>query len=83
MRAYGKNIIVKPYPSSEFSEGGLVVPDSVKKPSNKVLVTSVGGKVTLVKEGQTGFRVKSWGDPIEIDGELHFIMNQAAIIAKE
>ena len=81
MKAYGKNVIVKPFPASEYSEGGLIVPDSVKKPSNKVSIVSVGHKVTKVKEGQTGFRVKFWGDPVEIDGELHFIMNEAAIIA--
>lgn len=83
MKAYGKNIIVKPYPASEFSEGGLIVPDSVKKPSNKVLITSIGGKVTKVKEGQSGFRVKLWGQEVLIDGELHFIMDEAAVIATE
>lgn len=81
MIAYGKNVIVKPYPASEFSDSGLIVPDSVKKPSNKVLVTSIGGKVTTLKEGQTGFRVKSWGQEVLINGELHFIMNEAAVIA--
>lgn len=81
MRAYGKNVLVKPFPPPEFSEGGLIVPDSVKKPSNKVSIVSVGERVTKVKEGQTGFRVKSWGESVEISGELHFIMNEAAIIA--
>lgn len=81
MIAHRKNILVKPFPASEYSEGGLLVPDSVKKPSNKVIVTSVGDRVTKVKEGQVGFRVKSWGEPVEIDGELHFIMDESAIIA--
>jgi len=79
------NVLVKPYPSSEFSEGGLVIPDSVKKPSNKVLIVAVGGgtkkKPMLLKEGQTGFRVKSWGQEILVDNELHFLMDQSAIIA--
>ena len=83
MKAYGKNVLVKPFPASEYSEGGLIVPDSVKKPSNKVSIVSVGHLVTKVKEGQSGFRVKSWGEPIEIDGELYFIMNEAAILAVE
>lgn len=81
MKAHGKNVIVKPYPSSEFSEGGLIVPDSVKKPSNKVSIVSVGDRVTKVKEGQSGFRVKSWGHDVLINNELHFIMDQSAIIA--
>lgn len=83
MRAYGKNILVKPYPPSEITQGGLIVPDTLKKPSNKVLITSVGDKVTRVKKGQSGFRVRDWGQEVLIDGELHFIMNEAAVIAIE
>lgn len=81
MKAYGKNILVKPFPPPEFSEGGLIVPDSAKKPSNKVKVVSIGEKVTRVKEGQTGWRVKDWGLDVLVDGELHFIMNEAAILS--
>lgn len=81
MKAYGKNILVKPFPPPEFSDGGLIVPDTVKKPSNKVRVISIGGNVTRVKEGQTGWRVKDWGVDVLVDGELHFIMNEAAILS--
>ena len=81
MKAYGKNVLVKPYPPPKISDGGLIVPDSVKRPSNKVLVVSVGEKVKKVKQGQTGFRVKNWGEPVELNGVLHFIMNKSAIIA--
>jgi len=81
MMPVGKNVLVKPFPSSDFSEGGLIVPDTVKKPSNKVLIKEVGHAVTRVKRGQVGFRVKDWGNEILINGELHFIMNEAAIIA--
>lgn len=76
-----KNILVKPYPPPEFTEGGLIVPDTVKKPSNKVFVVEVGNACTKVKKGQSGFRVKGWGIEILIDNELHFIMNEAALIA--
>lgn len=79
------NVLVKPYPPDDISEGGIFVPDSAKEPSNKVLVVEVGAgtkqKPMQLKKGQTGFRVKQWGEPILIDGELHFIMEQSAIIA--
>lgn len=79
------NVLVKPFPPNEFTEGGLIVPDSVKKPSNKVLIVEVGNGTVRhpmkLKKGDVGYRVKGWGQEIEINGELHFIMNQAAIIA--
>ena len=80
-----QNILVKPYPSEEVSEGGIYVPENAREVSNKVKVVAVGTgtpkKPMLLKAGMTGFRVKSWGQPLEIDGELHFIMEQSAIIA--
>jgi co-chaperonin GroES (HSP10) len=79
------NVIVKPFPPDRTTEGGLIVPESAQKVSNKVKVVAVG-KGTKTRpmtlfEGQTAFRVKDWGVEILIDGELHFIMEQSAIIA--
>lgn len=85
MKPINQNILVKPFPASDKTEGGIFVPDSVKQPSNKVLIVAVGDgsekKPMKLKPGQTGFRVKDWGEPIEIDGELHFIMTQQSILA--
>lgn len=85
MRAIRNNVLVKPLPSDEKSEGGLIIPDSVKKPSNKVEVISVGsgvvGKPMKLKPGDIGYRVKDWGVEVMINGELHFIMEQDAILA--
>jgi chaperonin GroES len=79
------NILVKPYPSDEISDGGILVPDTAKEPSHKVHIVSVGTglpkKPMKLKVGQTGFRVKDWGEPFIIDGELHYLMDQSAIIA--
>lgn len=80
-------VLVKPFPSEEVSEFGIIVPESVRKPSNKVMVVKVGNgtkdKPMKLKEGQTGFRVKDWGCEVLISGELHFIMDQDAILAIE
>jgi len=85
MRPVLNNILVKPFPPNETTESGLFVPDSVKKPSNKVTVIAVGNgtakRPMKLKVGDVGYRVKSWGQEVVIDGELHFIMNQEAIIA--
>lgn len=80
-------VLVKPFPSDEISEGGIFIPDSVRKPSNKVLVIKTGNgtkdKPMKVKEGDTAFRVKDWGTEIEIDGALHFLLDQDSILAIE
>ena len=81
------NVVVKPFMGSEISEGGLFIPDSVRKPSNRVMIVAVGGgtpkRPMKLKPNTVGYRVKLWGEPVEIDGELHYIMNEAAIIATE
>ena len=81
MNPLNKNILFKPFKGSEKTEGGLIVPDSVRKLSSKGIIVEVGNRVTKMKKGDVGFRVKDWGEPIEINGELHYLMNEDAIIA--
>lgn len=85
MKPIKENILVKPFESDDVSDGGILVPGSFKKPSNKVLVVEVGQgtkkKPMNLKPGDIGYRVKDWGLEVLISGELHYIMNQDAIIA--
>ena len=80
-------ILCTPYPASEVSEGGIIVPDSVKKDSNKMYVVAVGNgtkeRKMQFKAGQTVYRVKDWGEPVDIQGERHYLMDQAAVLATE
>jgi len=82
MIAFNKNILFKPLPSEDKTEGGLYVPDPYKSVNNKGTVVSVGKNVTKVKKGETVFRVKDWGDEIIINGEKHYLMNENSILAK-
>lgn len=79
--------MVKPFPSDEVSEFGIIVPESLRTPSNKVKVVKVGNgtkdKPMKLKAGQSGYRVKDWGCEVLIEGELYFIMDQDAILAIE
>ena len=85
MQPIRNNILVKPCESDNISAGGIIVPESYKSDSNKVVVVKVGNgtkeKPMLLKEGQIGHRVKNWGTEILIEGEKHFLMEQEAIIA--
>jgi chaperonin GroES len=85
MRPILQNVLVRPYPSDEKSEGGIFVPESAREVSNKVFIVEVGNgskeKPMKLKSGQTGFRVKDWGQEFIINGEKHYLMDQSAIIA--
>lgn len=87
MEAYGNNILFRPFQIDGVSEGGIIVPDSMKTASNKGEIVSVGSgtakKPMTLKVGMVGYRVKSWGDEVVIGGITHFIMDQSAIIALE
>lgn len=81
MKPHNKKILFKPFKSNTTTEGGLFIPDSVQKLSNKGEIVEVGDKVTKVKKGDIGFRVKDWGEEFIINGEKHYIMEQDAILA--
>lgn len=85
MQPVNQNILVKPFQSDNISEGGIIVPDSYKKDSNKVEVVAVGNGTTLRpmrrKVGEIGYRVKDHGVEILVNGEKHFILDQSWIIA--
>lgn len=87
MQPIKTNILCKPFPSDEVSESGIIVPESYRKPSNKMLVVEVGNgtkeKPMKLKEGDIGFRVKDHGTEVLINGELHFLMDQSVIIATQ
>ena len=85
MQPIKEYVLVKPFKSEEFTEGGLFVPENCRQVNNKVLVVAVGNgtkdKPMRLKEGMVGFRVKDWGEEVDLNGEKHYLMNQSAIIA--
>lgn len=83
IRPIRKQVLVKCFESDNISEGGIIVPDALRKPSNKVTIVDVGRLVTKVKKGEIGFRVKDWGEEIYHEGQQYFIMNEDAIIARQ
>lgn len=87
MRPIRNQILFKPFPPEEVSEGGIFVPESARKENNRGVLVAVGNgsahkKMTL-KTGQIVYRVKDWGVPVEIEGVMHYLMEDAAINATE
>jgi len=85
MKAIRNNVVVKPFFVSDISEGGIFIPDTIKKESDKVLIVSVGKgtakNAMKLKENTVGYRVKEWGTPVIENDELYYIMDASAIIA--
>lgn len=78
-------VLVKPYPADEISEGGLFIPETARQVSNKckIVKTGNGEKAKKLPIGATSYRVKDWGCEVLVDGELHFLMDADAILATE
>lgn len=76
-----KNVLFKPFPSEEKTLGGIIVSDAHKEVNNKGTIVAVGNKVTKVKVGEVGFRVKNWGDEVMVNGEKHYLMDESAILS--
>ena len=78
-------ILCVPYPSDDTSTGGIIVPDSVKKVSNKMKVVKVGKgtpvKPMSIKESQTIIRMRGLGTEVLIDGQLHFLIDSSMVLA--
>jgi chaperonin GroES len=86
VRPIRNHVLVKPFPSDEMSEGGIIVSEAHREISNKMRVVSVGNGTVKTpmkfKEGDVVFRVKGCGDAIEINGELHYLVQQSWLLAK-
>lgn len=78
-----KQILFQPFPSKEVTDGGIFIPDTCQKVSNKGTIKAIGNFVTKLKVGQVGFRVKEWGQEIMEDGVLYFIMDEDAVLATD
>lgn len=80
-------VLVKSFPPEEMSTGGIIIPDSVKKDSNRVRIVATGRgtqkRPMYLKAGQIGYRVMNWGLEFEEKGEKYYVMDMDAILATE
>lgn len=87
MKPIGQNILVKPLPADDMTEGGIIVPDIVKKRGTKAKVIAVGNgdkrNPMLVPVGVNCWHVLNAGTEIEENGELFVLMHQQNILGFE
>ena len=86
MKPILNQILFKPFLEEEKTEGGIFVPDSFRKESDKGTVIEVGegskNRPMYLKKGDVVFRVHKWGTEIEENGEKLYLMDDSAILAK-
>ena len=85
MKPIRNQILFKPFLQEEVTQGGLFVPESYRKESDKGTIVAVGSgtkeRPMYLKEGQVGYRVHNWGTLVEKDGESFYLMEDNAILA--
>lgn len=85
IRVVRDNVLIKPLPADEISDGGIIVPENMRKPSNKVEVIDAGPGIAKspmqFTKGQIAFRTKDCGTEIWENGVQYFIVNQGWILA--
>lgn len=81
------NVLIKPFRTAETSKGGIFIPEMAMRIMNKGEVVAVGNGTKdmpmKLKQGDVVYRVRDWGQEVLVDGELHYIMDQKAVIAIE
>lgn len=78
-------VLIKLFSGDDLSAGGIVVAESFRAESNKGKVIAVGvgtkDKPMQFKEGDVVYRVQGHGEPLDIGGERHYMMDQSTILA--
>ena len=76
MKPLANNIIVKPHPIKDKTDGGLLLTESSKKRQTIGDVISVGSKVTQFKEGDTVIYGRHAGTDFEENGVTYIFMRE-------
>lgn len=78
-------VLVECYEGDSETEAGIIVPDSVRKDSDRVRIIAVGNgtakRAMKLKPGCDAIRVHGWGVPINEGDKKYLLMEDQAIIA--
>lgn len=78
-------ILIKLFAGDDKSAGGIIVAESFRAESNKGEVIAVGkgakDRKMQFKPGDIVFRVQGHGEPLDIEGQRYYMMDQNTILA--
>jgi chaperonin GroES len=73
------------FPGDEKSTGGIIVSEAHRAESNKGEVVACGkgtkDRAMQFKAGDIVFRVQDHGEPLDIEGQRYYMMDQNTILA--
>jgi chaperonin GroES len=74
------NVVVKPAPKQETTQGGVIIPESAQKVPNRGTVEAVGNK-TDISVGDQVIYGQGDGTPVIVDDQLYLILRESQILA--
>lgn len=75
IKPFGIRILVKPIKEEEKkTDGGIIIPTSIKEEVKRGTIASVGDDVKTLKEGDTVLYSATAGTPITMNNEDYLIM---------
>jgi chaperonin GroES len=87
IRPIRNQILIKLFVGDDKSTGGIVVPECFRGESNKGEVIACGkgtkNRKMQFKPGDVVFRVQGHGEPLDIEGQRYYIMDQNTILATD
>lgn len=87
MQPLRNRVLIKPFLSEEKTTTGLFIPENARERSNKATVVSVGAgtakRPMYFRPGMIVHNIKDAGMEVQKDGELHFLVTDADLIAAE
>lgn len=87
IRPIKNQILVKLFLGDDKSVGGIIVAESFRAESNKGEVVACGkgtkDRQMQFKPGDVVFRVQGHGEPLDIEGQRYYMMDQNTILATD
>lgn len=87
LKPKNQQVLVRPFPSDEVSDGGIIVPENCRSRNNRGTVVAVGEGTKKnpmqYSVGMVVHNVKDYGEPYIIDDVTHYLMHQSSILAFE
>jgi chaperonin GroES len=81
-----EKLMVLPFPPEQKTSGGIFIPDTAQERPSKATVIATGNglkdRPMEMMPGDIVFHVKNAGVPIDIDGEVHYILRDADILCR-
>lgn len=82
-----QQVLVRPFPSDEMSDGGIIVPENCRSVNCKGTIVAAGSgtekEPMRYAAGAVVHSIKDCGEPYIVGGETLYLMDQSSILGVE